>query len=168
MTSGNVYLLRQGLNLLDQINDELYVRVSSEITQACVGGHLRHCLDFYDAFLYGFSRDGKIDYDLRERSAVIERDRLAAKAKIENAIEQLQQLLVADDSQDLLVKLEGEQAEKQSAWSRSSIRRELQFLLGHTVHHYALIAVLLRVNGFHPPADFGVAPSTLKYWQAKA
>ncbi len=32
----------------------------------------------------------------------------------------------------------------------------------------ALIAMLLRVQGFQPAEDFGVAPSTLKYWQAKA
>lgn len=167
MTSGNVYLLRQGLNLLDQLNDDLYVRVPSEITKAGVGGHLRHCLDFYSAFLRGFNQR-RIDYDLRERNELIEKDRSAASAKIETAIAELQQLPAIGDDQELLVKLEGEQAADSGAWSRSSIRRELQFLLSHTVHHYALIAVLLRLQGFHPAADFGIAPSTLKYWQAKA
>ncbi len=166
MTSSNVYLLRQGLNLLNQLNDELYTRVASEITHAAVGGHLRHCLDFYDAFLRGFTQ-GKIDYDLRERNELIEKDRLAASAKIGNAIAQLQQL-PANQDKELLVKLEGEQAENMSSWNRSSTRRELQFLLSHTIHHYALIAMLLRIQGFQPAADFGVAPSTLKYWQAKA
>lgn len=167
MTSSNIYLLRQGQKLLDQVSDELYVCNASEITQAGIGGHLRHCLDFYGAFLVGFSQ-GKIDYDLRERDPLIERNRAIAKSKIESAIAQLQQLPLANLDRDLLVKLEGEQAENSSAWSRSSVRRELHFLLSHTVHHYALIAMLLRVQGFQPAEDFGVAPSTLKYWQAKA
>ena len=166
MTSGNVYLLKQGLHLLGQITDEFYVNVASGITQASVGGHLRHCLDFYDAFLRGF-RLGKVDYDLRERNELIEKDRLAASAKIEETILLLQQLSGNQDK-ELLVKLEGEQAESLSAWSQSSVRREVQFLLSHTVHHYALIAVLLRMQGIQPAADFGIAPSTLKYWQAKA
>lgn len=167
MISGNVILLRQGLNLLGQLDDELYARVSSEITQACIGAHLRHCLDFYDAFLRDIER-GKIDYDLRERNELVETNRFAASAKISDAIALLQKLSADGPDRDLLVKLEGEQAEDPAAWSRSSIRRELQFLLSHTVHHYALIAMLLRAQGFHPAKDFGVAPSTLKYWQAKA
>ncbi len=166
MTSSNVYLLRQGLDLLGQLDDELYTRVASEITHAGVGSHLRHCLDFYDAFLRGFKL-GKVDYDLRERNELIEKDRSAASAKIIDAIVQLQRL-PANQDKELLVKLEGEQAEAASSWNRSSIRRELQFLLSHTVHHYALIAMLLRMQGFQPAVDFGVAPSTLKYWQAKA
>jgi hypothetical protein len=33
------------------------------------------------------------------------------------------------------------------------------------VHHYALIALILRLQGFNPAAEFGVAPSTLQHWQ---
>ena len=95
MISGNVILLRQGLNLLGQLDDELYVRVTSEITQAGIGAHLRHCLDFYDAFLRDVGR-GKIDYDLRERNELIETNRFAASAKISAAIALLQKLPATD------------------------------------------------------------------------
>ena len=50
-------------------------------------------------------------------------------------------------------------------WSTSSVERELQFLSSHTVHHYALIAVILRLNGVQPEEGFGVAPSTQRYWK---
>jgi hypothetical protein len=53
-------------------------------------------------------------------------------------------------------------------WSYSSIGRELQFLLSHTIHHYALIALALRLQGYEPSAEFGVAPSTLQYWRKAA
>ncbi len=169
MISSNVHLLEQGLSLLEQMNDSLYTTAPDGIAKAGVGGHLRHCLDFYDSFLLGVEAGptGRIDYDRRERNPLTETDISIAKAKIEATIARLGGLK-ADGQQKLLVKLEGEQAQNASAWSHSSVNRELQFLLSHTVHHYALMAMLLRLQGFEPAADFGVAPSTLKYWQAMA
>ena len=41
----------------------------------------------------------------------------------------------------------------------------MQFLLSHTVHHYALIGAILRLSGVEPPAGFGLAPSTLRHQQ---
>ena len=55
----------------------------------------------------------------------------------------------------------GHVAGEPAVWSRSSLLRELQFALSHTVHHYAIIARQLRERGAEPGADFGVAPSTL-------
>jgi uncharacterized damage-inducible protein DinB len=45
-----------------------------------------------------------------------------------------------------------------SAWS--TLRRELAFVVSHTVHHQALIAVLLSLVGVPVPDAFGLAPST--------
>ncbi|HMV83091.1 MAG TPA: DinB family protein [Blastocatellia bacterium] len=167
MTSSNIHLLEQGLALLAVIDDQPFAQAPKGIAQSGVGGHLRHCLDFYDSFLRGVG-EGKIDYDCRERNVLIEKDRAAAATKIESIIRRLGELRTANGEQPLLVKLEGEQAGEAAAWSHSSISRELQFLLSHTVHHYALMAMLLRVQGVELPPEFGVAPSTLKYWRAKA
>ena len=52
-------------------------------------------------------------------------------------------------------------------WCRSSLLRELQFLLSHTIHHYALIASLLERRGVRVRDElsgFGVAASTLEHW----
>jgi hypothetical protein len=45
----------------------------------------------------------------------------------------------------------------------SSISRELQVLSSHTIHHFALIAMTLRMHGVELDAEFGMAPSTLRY-----
>jgi hypothetical protein len=55
-----------------------------------------------------------------------------------------------------------------AVWCNSSVLRELEFLQSHAVHHYSLIAALLRLHGIEPDAEFGVAPSTLKYWKEEA
>jgi hypothetical protein len=50
-------------------------------------------------------------------------------------------------------------------WNRTTLKRELRFLVSHTIHHYALIAVILKLQGFDCGPDFGVAPSTIEYWK---
>jgi hypothetical protein len=68
---------------------------------------------------------------------------------------------------ELLVSSEGEADTGAGAeWNRSTARRELRFLLSHTIHHYALIALSLGTRGFEIPealSGFGVAPSTLRH-----
>jgi hypothetical protein len=62
----------------------------------------------------------------------------------------------------------GEPAGLATTWSATSVTRELQFLASHTVHHYAVIAAMLRPQGVEPGNDFGVAPSTLEYERGHA
>jgi hypothetical protein len=45
----------------------------------------------------------------------------------------------------------------------SSVSRELQALSSHTIHHFALIAITLRVHGFDVDPEFGMSPSTLRF-----
>jgi hypothetical protein len=51
-------------------------------------------------------------------------------------------------------------------WHSSSVGRELEYVLSHTVHHHALIAEKLAAIGVYIERHFGVAPSTLEYWKA--
>jgi uncharacterized damage-inducible protein DinB len=44
--------------------------------------------------------------------------------------------------------------------ARSTLAREVLFVISHTVHHQALIAVLLAAAGRTVPDTFGLAPST--------
>jgi hypothetical protein len=133
-----------------------------------IGSHFRHCLDFYCSFLDGVET-GRIDYDDRQRDRRIEHDHLAAISKFEVTMTRLKELSWLDSEMPLKVRLEegGEQPDP-SSWSCSSVRRELQSLVSHTVHHYALIALMLQLNGVEPTEEFGVAPSTLKQWRATA
>ena len=52
-----------------------------------------------------------------------------------------------------------------SITSQSSVSRELVYLIEHSIHHYAIIAIALRNEFGHVkiPADFGVAYSTSRH-----
>ena len=106
-----------------------------------------------------------MDYDCRVRDSRLERELPLAKAILQGVVTDLAEIEPADLDRDLQVKMD---CGGESEWASSSVRRELQFLLSHTVHHYAIIGMICRMQEHAVPQDFGVAPSTLKYRQAQA
>ena len=164
----NIDVLKQGLELLNQLCDDSYVEVKHPFSEYGIGSHFRHCLDFYHSFLDGIVK-GSIDYDDRHRDERIEKDRGIVISKFQSAIDRLEELSRIDNQMTLLVRLEDtEEQESASSWSYSSVQRELQALVSHTVHHYALIKIMLQLNGFQLAEEFGVAPSTLRRWRRAA
>lgn len=164
----NIEILKRGIELLKDLDDQIYPEVKHPFSAHGIGSHFRHCVDFYHSFVSGIE-EGRIDYDDRERDSRTGRDRRTAIEKIEAIINRLEELSGIDNQMPLMVRLEdsGEEADP-SSWSWSSVMRELQSLVSHTVHHYALIGLMMQLNGFTIPEDFGVAPSTLKQWRNTA
>jgi hypothetical protein len=164
----NIEALTQGVRLIERLKDRFYTQSNAALSLSPVGGHFRHCVDFYQSFLAGLE-SGRINYDHRERDGRIEENRLFAAARLNLIIESLNRLSEVEGRKRIEVILEGSpDDESGSNWSRSSLMRELQFLLSHTIHHYSLIALALRMQGFEPGVEFGVAPSTLKHWRTRA
>ena len=164
MLEQNLELLRQGIELLERIDDDLYGAGAAVQHEASyrVGPHLRHCLDAYGCLLAGLDT-ARVDYDARRRSPEVESRRTAGLAALRAAEVSLGGLAAWDPETELRVKVDTPAAAP-GAWTRSTLARELQFLVGHTVHHFALIAFILRRHGFEPGREFGVAPSTLDHW----
>jgi uncharacterized damage-inducible protein DinB len=158
LIDSNVGLLRQGIELLARLDDEQYCWANPALELSSAGSHFRHAIDFFTCLLSSIE-SGAIDYDRRERNALIEVSRVAATDEMKKIVAGLERLNPNVGGMALSVVLEGT---KDSTPSGSSLARELQFLLSHTIHHYALIAVALRAQQVEPGAEFGVAPSTLE------
>lgn len=159
----NLRWLEQAAALLGRLDDASYSATPPGFAPHRAGGHLRHVLDFYDSFLAGV-RAGRIDYDARtrcERTATVRGVALERIHRLQGALRELR----AD--RELLVRREDAEA-REDTWLRSSLRRELQVLSSHTVHHFALIAMTLRAQGVTLEASFGMAPSTLRYERERA
>ncbi|MEO7793340.1 MAG: hypothetical protein ABIV06_01090 [Thermoanaerobaculia bacterium] len=163
--AANLHCLAQAIELLGRLPERAFASTEERHART-VGPHLRHVLDHYSAFIGGLP-DFRVDYDTREREARLE-------SEIEFASDRMRQIsaeltLVEADLLDLPIQIRLESGGMDSEqWSHSTVRRELQFLLSHTVHHFALIAVLLERFEIAVPDDFGIAPSTLRYWQDQA
>ena len=167
----NILYLQQGIELIERLDDAAYTALPDPPFRGGVGSQFRHCIDFYRCFLRGLA-DGRIDYGCRDRDPRIETDPGYAVNRTRELIEELR--LVDPDATGGVLEVRSDlpaSAEAQHEWSRSSVLRELQFLVSHTIHHYALIVSLLMRQGHQPQADlgeFGVAPSTLDHWKATA
>jgi hypothetical protein len=162
----NIGLLEQGDRLIEALDDRSFVEAPVGLSQSGIASHFRHCLDVYDCFLRGIV-SGLINYDAREREVSGECDRLATKRRITRIIYSLRELDGAEVDAPCHVILEGK-LKHESLPSISSLGREVQFLLSHTVHHYALVAVILRAQGKVIAPEFGVAPSSLAFLKDQA
>lgn len=153
--------LHQEFTLLEQMTREAYTEPAKGYFSSSVGMHIRHNLDHFASFFQGLAL-GKVDYESRERRKDLESDPTAAMVSLQQYIEALD-AIGSDKESDLHVRREDGADVGPDSWLRSSIGRELQFLLGHTVHHNALIAMIADRNGIQLPEGFGVAPSTQRY-----
>ena len=160
----NVALLRQGRSLVLDLPDDAYREMRPGSTAESVGGHMRHVLDFYACFVHGLPA-GRIDYDARLRDGRVEQDRRHAAAVVDERCVELSRVAAIAASQSLVVRCDADPGESDDGFATSTAGRELQILLSHTVHHYALMASLLRQWQIDVPPDFGVAPATLAHWR---
>lgn len=148
----------RGARLIERIEDDIYRRKANGT--GSIGGHFRHNLDFASSFLNGIER-GKIDYNHRERDVRTEAERLYAIERIIQTNDRFRALPPDFSKRKVLIRSEIHP----EVWHESSAARELEFLHSHTVHHHALIAEKLALFGLTVTANFGVAPSTLKFWE---
>ena len=159
----NIRWLRQALMLIDQMDDETFSTSPPGLAPHRVGSHLRHVLEFYQCFLDGLATS-RIDYDARKRDESIERRPRSATTSILSIISRLEEVSSFEGTWELAVRMENADDD---VYLISSVGRELQALSSHTIHHFALIAITLRLHRFEVDPDFGMSPSTLRFQAAK-
>jgi uncharacterized damage-inducible protein DinB len=163
----NILLLQQAADLLEVLGQKRYASRVPACFNATPGGHLRHITDHYLGLLDGLER-GEVDYEHRARDPKVEGEAAYAAELLRGLIPRLEGIAASNQNRVLRVRIEaadevGGARGGAEAWSDSSLSRELEFMVSHTVHHYALIAVMCRLLGHEPAADFGMAPSTIRY-----
>jgi hypothetical protein len=164
----NIRWLCQALSLLERIDGVAYATSPAGMQPHRAGAHLRHVVEFYQAFLGGVA-SYHIDYDARRRNVEIELSREAASEAIRAVIQNLRAEPALRFNAIVWIRMEDAPAGAiREPFMESSIDRELQVLSGHTIHHFALIAMTLRLHGVEMPVEFGMAPSTLRYQATRA
>lgn len=157
--AANADLLRQVLKLLPTLSDENYRSLPSTCMEGSIGQHLRHVIDHYHCFIKGIQR-GHVDYSARGRNLQLECCPAFARETINQLADTLDALDISGSSE---LKVLHEPVIGDSEPAVSSVTRELEFLLSHTIHHYALIAIALRLLGKSVPKNFGLAFSTVNF-----
>lgn len=160
-------VLRQGISLLDSIDQDTYSRKEEGPWGSSIGAHYRHVLDHFLCLIEGLW-DFQINYDHRSRNRDIETSVEVARSSTHDVFEAL--AAISDDvlRRDCTVVHSVRYGNNVAQNVPSVVARELIFCVGHAIHHYAIMKLLCSVRAVALPCEFGIAPSTLKYQQAQA
>jgi hypothetical protein len=151
-------LLQQMRSMIEQMDDETYTLPPPGRSSGGVGGHVRHCLDHIHA-LVNATHSGVVEYDRRRRGTDVERCRADAIRQIGDLTARLAVLDDAVLEEPLLVESQIDPAGAMIL-TRSSVCREVAFVISHTIHHNAIVAQLLAGRDLPLDARFGVAAAT--------
>ena len=127
-----------------------------------IGPHLRHIIEHYEVLLAGIDQ-GVVDYDNRGRDRSVERDPTIARARCERLAEGLKKRLDRPWPETIAVAFDGGVGGDDRFVSGSTPLRELLFVAGHAVHHYALLRLVLKPQGLTLPESVGKAAATIRY-----
>lgn len=143
------------------INKEQYTYKSITLSNASIGQHIRHILEFYLSLLNGLEY-GTVNYDLRARNLVLESNPEYARQFVDNICNKFARV-----DFDIKLELAGNfsSEEDQCVSIQTSVNRELAYCLEHSIHHQALIKIGLMEQGLDHliSKHWGVAPATIKY-----
>ncbi|MEQ9209877.1 MAG: hypothetical protein RLN96_08565 [Pseudomonadales bacterium] len=165
LIEANIHSLEVAEKILLDITDYQY-RVVAEPFSVSLGKHLRHITDHYQQLLAGLPQ-ALVEYDRRERLETEENERSAMLMRLRSISYQLSQLsknFQGDQPLSVCLALE---EDGDSPVVPSTLSRELLFLQSHSIHHYAIISAILKLQHIDVEPDFGIAPSTLKYEKEK-
>ncbi len=155
----NIDLLESIENTISSLNDQQYTESMEVLSNATIGQHIRHMLEFYQAIDVAH-KTGEIDYDDRKRSLKMESSIEFAKESIE--VIKKNMVTYTEDKQIAMSGNYSLDSEKSSTIS-TSLSRELAFSMEHTIHHLAIIKNALVIQGVKLEENFGVAPSTIRF-----
>lgn len=158
----NIEVLGQMSDLLTSLSSDRY-RQSND-SDGSIGQHTRHIIEFYECFSEGY-KNGVVNYDSRRRNPLIETDPTVATNELQHVIHALGNI-TGESQFTVLAESFGEDLIEVP----SSVSREVLYLLEHTIHHMAIIRLLVKscCLDHDLPKEFGVAYSTLRYREESA
>lgn len=155
-------MLDQGILMLESLDQERYASALPLANGASIGAHYRHSLEHFRLLISGL-KDGSVDYDARERDLLLENDLAEAIRATKELNTSLRGLSHHGSEDPLEIRCGVTYGEDDAGNAASTLGREIIFCIGHAIHHYALIAMMLRSQGHRIPEGFGVAPSTVRH-----
>ncbi len=160
-------VLMQGLGLLFALGDGTYSRVAGTPFNASVGQHYRHVLEHFQSLIRGL-RAAEINYDARERNQRLQSDVTYASIATCDVLRALKQYTDETLARECKVINSVGYRASQPTCLESNVSRELAYCIGHAIHHFAIVRLICYEIDITVPAEFGVAPATLKHLKALA
>lgn len=154
--------LKSVQSILSQIKDDDYSSSLTTLKGASIGKHIRHIVEFYECLLFN-NIDNIVNYDSRRRNLLLEESVKYTDDFITEIIDKL--VKIENNSRILLVS----KYQDQIVSMESSIYREITYNIEHTVHHLAIISIVIPMHFeyINLSANFGYADSTIQYLKSQ-
>jgi uncharacterized damage-inducible protein DinB len=133
-------------------------RATPRRSSGSIGEQVRHSLDHVRALVESADRSS-LSYDRRARGTRIETHPHAAADEIVALLVGLQALDDGPLDRTLWLRMIPSRGES-AVDVRTTMEREVAFVVQHLIHHAAIIALLFEDLGCPVPPHFGLAPST--------
>ncbi|MAM88121.1 hypothetical protein [Allohahella sp. A8] len=173
IVQGNIDALKQALSLLRSLTAQQYRQVCRPYLQSSIGTHCRHILDNYLALISALdcateNQDSVfVDYNLKRRQHALEQDKSQAIAEFSKLLDWLQQAdlfdMIEKRAPSVQVRSEVTLESENSVVVPSTLARELTLLSSHAIHHFAIIAISVRLQSGEVDPRFGLAATTASY-----
>ena len=135
-----------------------YTQQAALLQNASIGQHVRHLLEIFRELNKGYET-GIINYELRERNTLLERDPLAAAGCLKDIRAE-----VSKTDRVLRLQALGAAGAACCVDTETNYVRELAYAVDHAIHHMALIRVGLQLSAYEmKDENFGVAFATQQY-----
>lgn len=155
-------VLLQGLTLLFDLDDQRYSHVAGAPFNASIGQHYRHVLEHFQSLTRGL-QSGEINYDARQRNVRLQSEVTYGSVVTCDILRVLKRYTDETLARECAVTNSVGYGGAGPATFHSNVGRELAYCAGHAIHHYAIIRLICHQIGVSVPAEFGIAPSTLKH-----
>ena len=155
-------VLLQGLGLLFELRDHAYSRIAAAPFNASIGQHYRHVLEHFQSLIRGISAR-EINYDVRERNPRLQKEVTYASIATCDVLRALKRYTQETFTRPCKVINTVGYGTSNPSTFESNVSRELAYCIGHAIHHYAIVRLICHEIGVAVPAEFGVAPSTLRH-----
>lgn len=132
----------------------------SMFSEARIGAHIRHVHDHFQAFLEGLDT-GIVDYNQRNRDSPAEKDIALSDHVHQTILTRMSSAALTHRALFIISEIDCFASENTEL--PSTIDRELLYLINHTIHHVAIIKLVLQHRGIAVPDYLGVAPSTASH-----
>jgi len=154
-------ILGQLLDVIDQIDQDDYIKPIPLLNNSTLGKHIRHTLEFFICLKTGL-KESKINYDNRDHDTIIETDTILSKTVIEDLVNFIDSI---DADKKLTLVCDYSLDNESSTFVETNLNRELAYNIEHAIHHMAIIKIGLKsiADYVEVPEHFGVAISTIKF-----
>lgn len=158
LVDSNLDIIAQLIQGFERIEKDLYTLKPDN--KSPIGAHVRHIIEFYEEFFKSINADNDIhlSYDKRQRNTIYEQSPESALEVLKNIRHQLETFSNTDQNVFLSVTLDP--LTKTLTTVRSTLYRELHYLLDHTTHHMALIKMIAELQSLNLGDNFGMAHAT--------